>query len=94
MADPGIYLHPPVRGTHFTASSSPYRARRRLPRPSRPRLGPYDVKEREIQNLLQWIPSFEASHVYSIWEKPMGYALFSTALSTITAKDALQVQKK
>lgn len=52
---------------------------------------PEDVKEREIQNLLRWLPGYEASQVNHKGEKPMSFALFSTAQQAIAAKDALQV---
>ncbi|KAF2286492.1 hypothetical protein GH714_017322 [Hevea brasiliensis] len=51
---------------------------------------PEDVKERELQNLLRWLPGYEASQVNYKGEKPMGFALFSTAQLAIAAKDALQ----
>ncbi|KAI5339659.1 hypothetical protein L3X38_018931 [Prunus dulcis] len=51
---------------------------------------PEDVKEREIQNLLRWLPGYEASQVNHKGEKPMSFALFSTAQQAIAAKDALQ----
>lgn len=51
---------------------------------------PDDVKERELQNLLRWLPGYEASQVNSKGEHPMGFALFSTPQLAIAAKDALQ----
>ncbi|KAJ4953967.1 hypothetical protein NE237_030799 [Protea cynaroides] len=51
---------------------------------------PEDVKERELQNLLRWLPGYEASQVNFKGEQPMGFALFSTAQSAMAAKDALQ----
>ncbi|XP_044486515.1 RNA-binding protein with multiple splicing 2-like [Mangifera indica] len=51
---------------------------------------PEDVKERELQNLLRWLPGYEASQVNYKGEKPMGFALFSTAQFAVAAKDALQ----
>lgn len=51
---------------------------------------PEDVKEREIQNLLRWLPGYEASQVNYKGEKPMSFALFATAQQAIAAKDALQ----
>ncbi|PKI40250.1 hypothetical protein CRG98_039368 [Punica granatum] len=51
---------------------------------------PEDVKERELQNLLRWLPGYEASQVNYKGEKPMGFALFSTAQLAIAAKDTLQ----
>ncbi|XP_059457489.1 cell wall integrity protein scw1 [Corylus avellana] len=51
---------------------------------------PEDVKERELQNLLRWLPGYEASQVNFKVEKPMGFALFSTAQLAVAAKDALQ----
>ncbi|KAH9667685.1 RRM domain-containing protein [Citrus sinensis] len=51
---------------------------------------PDDVKERELQNLLRWLPGYEASQVNYKGEKPMGFALFSTAQLAVAAKDALQ----
>lgn len=52
---------------------------------------PEDVKERELQNLLRWLPGYEASQVNFKGEKPMGFALFSNAQFALAAKDALQV---
>ena len=49
------------------------------------------MKERELQNLLRWLPGYEASQVNFKGEKPMGFALFSNAQLAIAAKDALQV---
>ncbi|WCJ28510.1 RNA-binding (RRM/RBD/RNP motifs) family protein [Euphorbia peplus] len=51
---------------------------------------PEDVKERELLNLLRWLPGYEASQVNFKGEKPMGFALFSTPQFAIAAKDALQ----
>ncbi|GMY38465.1 U1 small nuclear ribonucleoprotein A isoform X1 [Fagus crenata] len=51
---------------------------------------PEDVKERELQNLLRWLPGYEASQVNFKGEKPMGFALFSAAHLALAAKDALQ----
>nr|GMD32234.1 RNA-binding protein with multiple splicing 2 [Ipomoea batatas] len=51
---------------------------------------PEDVKERELQNLLRWLPGYEASQVNFKGEHPMGFALFSTPQFAIAAKDALQ----
>ncbi|XVF23006.1 hypothetical protein REPUB_Repub13aG0000600 [Reevesia pubescens] len=51
---------------------------------------PEDVKERELQNLLRWLPGYESSQVNYKGEKPMGFALFSSAQLAIAAKDALQ----
>ncbi|KAG4123927.1 hypothetical protein ERO13_D10G007600v2 [Gossypium hirsutum] len=51
---------------------------------------PEDVKERELQNLLRWLPGYEDSQVNYKGEKPMGFALFSSAQLAIAAKDALQ----
>ncbi|XP_010545616.1 PREDICTED: U2 small nuclear ribonucleoprotein B'' [Tarenaya hassleriana] len=51
---------------------------------------PDDVKERELQNLLRWLPGYEASQVNFKGEKPMGFALFSTAQFAVAAKDTLQ----
>ncbi|KAG6575404.1 RNA-binding protein with multiple splicing 2-like isoform X2 [Cucurbita pepo subsp. pepo] len=51
---------------------------------------PEDVKERELQNLLRWLPGYEASQVNFKGEKPMGFALFSNGQLAIAAKDALQ----
>ncbi|XP_057967770.1 uncharacterized protein LOC131157548 [Malania oleifera] len=51
---------------------------------------PEDVKERELQNLLRWLPGYEASQVNFKGEHPMGFALFSGAQFAIAAKDALQ----
>ncbi|KAE8720883.1 hypothetical protein F3Y22_tig00018040pilonHSYRG00005 [Hibiscus syriacus] len=51
---------------------------------------PVDVKERELQNLLRWLPGFEDSHLRYKGEKPKGFALFSNAEFAVAAKDALQ----
>ncbi|XP_038992955.1 uncharacterized protein LOC120116571 [Hibiscus syriacus] len=51
---------------------------------------PEDVKERELQNLLRWLPGFEASQVSYKGEKPKGFALFSNAEFAVAAMDALQ----
>ncbi|XP_049932970.1 uncharacterized protein LOC116251131 isoform X2 [Nymphaea colorata] len=51
---------------------------------------PTDVKEREIQNLLRWLPGYEASQINYKGEQPMGFALFSTAQLAMAAKDAIQ----
>ncbi|PKA52860.1 hypothetical protein AXF42_Ash001841 [Apostasia shenzhenica] len=51
---------------------------------------PGDVKERELHNLLRWLPGFEASQVNFKGEQPMGFALFSTAQHAVAAKNALQ----
>ncbi|KAL6192664.1 hypothetical protein ACLB2K_033750 [Fragaria x ananassa] len=40
---------------------------------------PEDVKEREIQNLLRWLPSYEAFQVNYKGEKPMSFVLFAIA---------------
>ncbi|KAG6509910.1 hypothetical protein ZIOFF_027917 [Zingiber officinale] len=51
---------------------------------------PGDVKERELHNLLRWLPGFEASQINYKAELPMGFALFSTAQHALAAKDAIQ----
>ncbi|MQL96516.1 hypothetical protein Taro_029193 [Colocasia esculenta] len=51
---------------------------------------PSDVKERELQNLLRWLPGYEASQINMKGEQPMGFALFSTPQHAMAAKDALQ----
>ncbi|KAJ7952026.1 putative RNA-binding protein with multiple splicing [Quillaja saponaria] len=51
---------------------------------------PEDVKERELLNLLRWLPGYEASQVNFKGEKPMGFALFTAAQQAIAAKDILQ----
>ncbi|GAV83076.1 RRM_1 domain-containing protein [Cephalotus follicularis] len=51
---------------------------------------PEDVRERELQNLLRWLPGYEASQVNFKGEKPMGFALFTNAQCALAAKDALQ----
>eukprot|EP00262_Sarcandra_glabra_P004354 TRINITY_DN1529_c0_g1_i1.p1 TRINITY_DN1529_c0_g1~~TRINITY_DN1529_c0_g1_i1.p1 ORF type:complete len:313 (-),score=45.57 TRINITY_DN1529_c0_g1_i1:808-1746(-) len=51
---------------------------------------PLDVKERELQNLLRWLPGYEASQVNFKGEQPMGFALFSTAQLAMAARDAVQ----
>uniref|UniRef100_A0A803MP32 RRM domain-containing protein n=1 Tax=Chenopodium quinoa TaxID=63459 RepID=A0A803MP32_CHEQI len=52
---------------------------------------PEDVKERELQNLLRWLPGYEASQINPKGEHPMGFALFSSPEFAHAAKDALQV---
>ncbi|KAI0488759.1 hypothetical protein KFK09_028598 [Dendrobium nobile] len=49
---------------------------------------PADVKERELHNLLRWLPGFEASQINSKGDLPMGFALFSTAQHAMAAKTA------
>ncbi|KAL0906407.1 hypothetical protein M5K25_024899 [Dendrobium thyrsiflorum] len=51
---------------------------------------PGDVKERELLNLLRWLPGFEASQINSKGEQSMGFALFSTPQHAVAAKNALQ----
>lgn len=51
---------------------------------------PEDVKERELQNLLRWLPGYEASQVNFKGEHPMGFALFTSGQFAIAARDALQ----
>lgn len=51
---------------------------------------PEDVRERELQNLLRWLPGYEASQVNHKGEHPMGFALFSSAQYAVAARDALQ----
>ncbi|CAL5391161.1 unnamed protein product [Camellia sinensis] len=51
---------------------------------------PEDVKERELQNLLRWLPRYKASQVNCKGEHPMGFALFTTPPFAIATKDALQ----
>uniref|UniRef100_A0A803N588 RRM domain-containing protein n=1 Tax=Chenopodium quinoa TaxID=63459 RepID=A0A803N588_CHEQI len=51
---------------------------------------PEDVKERELQNLLRWLPGYEASQINHKGEHPMGFALFSSPEFAHAAKDALQ----
>ncbi|XP_060206067.1 uncharacterized protein LOC132633578 isoform X2 [Lycium barbarum] len=51
---------------------------------------PQDVKERELVNLLRWLPGYEASQVNFKGEVPMGFALFSNHQCAIGAKDAIQ----
>ncbi|KAJ6809417.1 cell wall integrity protein scw1 isoform X2 [Iris pallida] len=51
---------------------------------------PEDVKERELQNLLRWLPGYEASQLNFKGGQPMGFALFSNPHQAIAAKDALQ----
>lgn len=51
---------------------------------------PEDVKERELQNLLRWLPGFEASQVNFKGEVPMGFALFSAPHFAVAARDTLQ----
>lgn len=48
------------------------------------------MKERELQNLLRWLPGYEASQLNFKGGQPMGFALFSTPHQAIAAKDALQ----
>ncbi|KAH7674843.1 RNA binding protein (contains RRM repeats) protein [Dioscorea alata] len=51
---------------------------------------PEDVKERELHNLLRWLPGFEASQINYKGEQPMGFALFTMAQHAMAAKNALQ----
>lgn len=51
---------------------------------------PEDVKERELQNLLRWLPGYEASQLNFKGDLPMGFALFSTAQQAVAAKNAIQ----
>ncbi|RCV30456.1 hypothetical protein SEVIR_6G104300v4 [Setaria viridis] len=51
---------------------------------------PVDVKERELHNLLRWLPGFEASQINFKGDQPMGFALFATAHQAVAAKAALQ----
>ncbi|KAE8676780.1 Detected protein of unknown function [Hibiscus syriacus] len=51
---------------------------------------PEDVKERELQNLMRWLPGYEDSQLSFKGEKPKGFALFSNAKFAVAAKDALQ----
>ncbi|KAL4584521.1 hypothetical protein LXL04_009124 [Taraxacum kok-saghyz] len=51
---------------------------------------PEDVKERELLNLLRWLPGYEASQVNFKGEVPMGFALFSAPHFAIAARDTLQ----
>ncbi|KAM7483968.1 hypothetical protein LguiB_008551 [Lonicera macranthoides] len=51
---------------------------------------PTDVKERELQNLLRWLPGYEASQVNFKGEQPMGFALFTTPQFAIAAKAAIE----
>jgi hypothetical protein len=53
---------------------------------------PADVKERELHNLLRWLPGFEASQINFKGDQPMGFALFSSAQHAVAAKAALQVR--
>ena len=52
---------------------------------------PEDVKKRELQNLMRWLPGYEACQVNFKAEVPMGFALFSAPHFAIAARDALQV---
>ncbi|XP_039030088.1 RNA-binding protein with multiple splicing 2-like [Hibiscus syriacus] len=51
---------------------------------------PEDVKERELQNLLRWLPGYEDSQLNFKGEKPKGFALFSNENFEVAAKDVLQ----
>ncbi|KAM7476158.1 hypothetical protein LguiB_023401 [Lonicera macranthoides] len=51
---------------------------------------PEDVKERELQNLLRWLPGYEASHLNFKAQHPLAFALFSTPHFALSAKHALQ----
>nr|XP_043617298.1 LOW QUALITY PROTEIN: cell wall integrity protein scw1 [Erigeron canadensis] len=52
---------------------------------------PEDVKEREVANLLRWLPGYEASQVnFKQQQLPMGFALFSSPHFAVAARDALQ----
>nr|XP_011468643.1 PREDICTED: RNA-binding protein with multiple splicing 2-like [Fragaria vesca subsp. vesca] len=48
---------------------------------------PEDVKEREVQNLLRWLPDYEVFQVNYKGEKPMSFR--RPAQQVIAAKDAL-----
>ncbi|KAE8676506.1 receptor-like protein kinase-like [Hibiscus syriacus] len=50
---------------------------------------PEDVKERELQNFLRWLPCFEDSHL-SFREISPRVSLFSTVKFAVAAKDSLQ----
>ncbi|KAE8731840.1 Small nuclear ribonucleoprotein family protein [Hibiscus syriacus] len=51
---------------------------------------PEDIKERELQNFLRWLPGFKDSHLSFKGDKPKGFALFSTVNFAVAAKDVLQ----
>ena len=52
---------------------------------------PADVKERELQNLLRWLPGYEASQLSMKGDQLMGFVLFQTSTMAMSARDALQV---
>ncbi|KAJ1697976.1 hypothetical protein LUZ63_006488 [Rhynchospora breviuscula] len=106
MAGPGIhpYHHQPWGPPHPHAHHPPPPVAPPPPlaveNPPRPALDevrtifisglPADVKERELHNLLRWLPGFEAAQVNFKSEQPMGFALFSTAHHAMAAKGMLQ----
>ena len=53
---------------------------------------PADVKERELQNLLRWLPGYEASQLSMKGDQLMGFVLFQTSTMAMSARDALQVR--
>ncbi|KAK1290545.1 hypothetical protein QJS10_CPB18g00249 [Acorus calamus] len=80
MANPLIYPYHHPGGLNSAPSPHPTVHAETPPTvPSLARGTPGDVKERELRNLLRWLPGFEASQVHS------------TVQSAIAAMDALQV---
>ncbi|KAE8704184.1 Small nuclear ribonucleoprotein family protein [Hibiscus syriacus] len=51
---------------------------------------PEDVKERELQILLRWLPGYEVSQVSYKGEKPKAFVLFSNVKFAVAAKVSLQ----
>uniref|UniRef100_A0A061RX97 Cell wall integrity protein scw1 n=1 Tax=Tetraselmis sp. GSL018 TaxID=582737 RepID=A0A061RX97_9CHLO len=50
---------------------------------------PPDVKERELNNLLRFLPGYEASQMHWKNNQAQGFALFATGASARAAKDAI-----
>lgn len=50
---------------------------------------PPDVKERELNNMLRFLPGYEASQMNWKTGTPQGFALFNTALAARTVVDLL-----
>ncbi|KAL3825035.1 hypothetical protein ACJIZ3_021064 [Penstemon smallii] len=83
---PSLHPHPPPISIDNPASRPPSDELRTIFISGLPE----DVKERELQNLLRWLPGYEASQVNFKGELPMGFALFTSPHHALAAKDALQ----
>ncbi|XP_010550813.1 PREDICTED: cell wall integrity protein scw1-like [Tarenaya hassleriana] len=88
-APPPVHHHPPPPGLLDSHNCPPYESYDELRTIFIAGL-PDDVKERELLNLLRWLPGYEASQVNFKGEKPMGFALFSTGPLAVAARDTLQ----